>query len=276
MNLQQALRSESIFLIEHETRTVLDWDDIAQCNELGCLEILETSPALNRPSERVNLLNALLPKIEGIPEHKEAVRYLIHAHPSDDNLPLFMETSGRQELWSTIFHKVLRTRDEEWRVIDHVLGNRIPPQFWQPIEIHEVNADGITQLIREVGPEHVDCSIFSPDEREQILQESDDFNVLRRLNIFDDVCGNLVRINPECTYWQADFPIEGMPRENITILRRLPESISWKQGRLLNQFLNAEAAIHIVLATENPHQHWTLVLSALKLWTMFLLNLIRS
>ena len=264
MHLQQALQSESIFLIENETRTMLGWSDIAPCDERACLQVLESNPALNGPEERVGLLDALLPQVKNGPAHNQMVRYLIHAHPSDDNLPLFMETSGRQELWSTIFHKVLRTRDEEWRVIDHVLGNRIPPQFWQPIEIHEVNADGITQLIREVGPEHVNCSIFSPDEREQILQESDDFNVLRRLNIFDDVCGNLVRINPDQSYWQDDFPIEDIPRENITILRRLPESISWKQGRLLNQFLNAEAAIHIVLATENPHQHWTLVLSALK------------
>ena len=264
MHLQQALQSESIFLIENETRTMLGWSDIAPCDERACLQVLESNPALNGPEERVGLLDALLPQVKNGPAHNQMVRYLIHAHPSDDNLPLFMETSGRQELWSTIFHKVLRTRDEEWRVIDHVLGNRIPPQFWQPIEIHEVNADGITQLIREVGPEHVNCSIFSPDEREQILQESDDFNVLRRLNIFDDVCGNLVRINPDQSYWQDDFPIEDIPRENITILRRLPESISWKQGRLLNQFLNAEAAIHIVLATENPHQHWALVLSALK------------
>ena len=153
-------------------------------------------------------------------------------------------------------------------MIDTVLGDRIPRQCWQPLGIHAFDADGIAQLILEVGPEHVDCTIFSIDERQQILREMNNIEVLRRLNIYDNVDdyvdGNPVRINPEQSYWQDDFPIEDIPRENITILRRLSESISWKQGRLLNQFLNAEAAIHIVLATENPHQHWALVLSALK------------
>ena len=261
---QQVLRCASICLIKDETQKTLGWDDdIGQCNEHACLQVLQSKPALNRPSERVNLLNALLPKIEGIPEHKETVRYLIHAHPSDDNLPLFMEASTGQELWPRIAHQVLRTRDEEWRVIDNVLGNRIAPQFWQPLGIHEFGADGIAKLILEVGPERVDCTIFSIDERQQILREMNNIEVLRRLNIYDNVNGNPVRINPEQSYWQDDFPIEDIPKENITILRRLPKPISWKQERLLNQFLNAEAAIRIVLETENPHQHWRLILDAL-------------
>ena len=262
MNLQQALRSESIFLIEHETRTVLDWDDIAQCNELGCLEILETSPALNRPSERVNLLNALLPKIEGIPEHKEAVRYLIHAHPSDENQPLFMEASAGQGLWSRIASQILRLKNEQWRVMPNALGDTIPRQLWAPMRIHALDAAAITQLIREVGSERVSCTGFSADERQQILQHINDPEVLRGLQIYDDVDGNLVRINPECTYWESDFAYEGIPRENITILRSMPESLMWRQRLLLDRFFTTEAALHALLGTENPHQHWTLILNA--------------
>ena len=267
-HLQQALDNVLVTLIDKSTREILSWDDdIGLCDERACLQILEWKPALNCPEERINLLDTLLPQVESGPAHNQVVRYLVHAHPADENQPLFIEASAGQGLWSRIARQVLGQRDEEWRVIDTVLGDRIPRQYWQPLEIHTFDADGITQLILKVGPEHVDCSKFSADKREQILQECDDFNVLRRLNIYDDVDdvnGDPVRINPEQSYWQDDFPIEDIPRENITILRRLPESISWKQGRLLNKFLNAEAAIHIVLATENPHQHWALVLSALK------------
>ena len=267
-HLQQALDNVLVTLIDKSTREILSWDDdIGLCDERACLQILEWKPALNRPEERINLLDTLLPQVESGPAHNQVVRYLVHAHPADENQPLFIEASAGQGLWSRIARQVLGQRDEEWRVIDTVLGDRIPRQYWQPLEIHTFDADGITQLILKVGPEHVDCSKFSADKREQILQECGDFNVLRRLNIYDDVDdvnGDPVRINPEQSYWQDDFPIEDIPRENITILRRLPESISWKQGRLLNKFLNAEAAIHIILATENPHQHWALVLSALK------------
>ena len=265
MPLQQALDNASATLIDKPTLENLGWDDeIVQCNEHACLQVLDSKPALNCPEERVNLLNALLPKIEGIPEHKEAVRYLIHAHPSDDNMPLFTKTGREQEPRSNIICKILRLKNEEWRVIDKVLGGRISPHFWQLLGIYEFNVDSITQLILEVGPEHLDCSIFCPYEREQILQESDDFNVLRRLNIYDDVNGNLVRINLERTYWQDDFQIEDIPRENITILRPLPNSLSWKQELLLDRFFTAEAALHVLLGTENPHQRWEQILKALE------------
>ena len=265
MPLQQALDNASVTLIDKPTLEKLGWDDeIVQCNEHACLQVLDSKPALNCPEERVNLLNALLPKIEGIPEHKEAVRYLIHAHPSDDNMPLFTKTGREQEPRSNIICKILRLKNEEWRVIDKVLGGRISPHFWQLLGIYEFNVDSITQLILDVGPEHLDCSIFRPYEREQILQESDDFNVLRRLNIYDDVNGNLVRINLERTYWQDDFQIEDIPRENITILRPLPNSLSWKQELLLDRFFTAEAALHVLLGTENPHQRWEQILKALE------------
>ena len=263
VHLQQALRSESIFLIENETRTMLGWGDIAPCNERACLQVLESNPALNGPEERINLLDTLLPRVESGPAHNQALRYLIHAHPSDENLPLFMETSGRQQHWPEIARQVLQQRDEKWRVIDNVLRDRISPQHWQPLGIHEFDTDGIAQLIWEVGPEHVDCTIFNINERQQILREMNDIEVLRRLNIYDDIDGNQVQINPECTYWEGDFSCEGIPRGNIVVLRSLPESLRWKQRRILNQFFTAEVAIHVLLETENLDQHWELILNTI-------------
>ena len=263
IHLQQALRSESIFLIENETRTMLGWGDIAPCNERACLQVLESNPALNGPEERINLLDTLLPQIESGPAQNQAIRYLIHVYPSDENLLLFLETSGRQQLWPKIARQVLQRRDEKWRVIDNVLRDRISRQYWQPLGIHEFDADGIAQLIWEVGPEHVDCTIFSINERQRILREMENIEVLRGLSIYDDIDGNLVRIDSECTYWESDFPCEDIPRENIVILRSLPECLGWRQRQLLDRFFTAEAAIHVLLGTENPHGHWTLILSAI-------------
>lgn len=265
-HLQQALHSESVYLIQTETemRTTLGLDHITPCNEGACLRVLQSKPALNQSEERVNLLNALLPQNGNLPdEFISALRYLIHAHSFDSDLPLFMEANTGQERWSRIARRVLQQMDEEWRVIDNMLGNRISPQFWQSLEIHTFDTDSIMQLIQEAGPEQLNCSNFSPDQREQILQESDNYDVLRRLNIYDDINGNRVRISPGQSYWQDDFPVEDIPRENITILRRLPQPIRWKQEQLLDQFLNAEAVIHIALEMENPDQHWRLILDAL-------------
>ena len=265
--LQQALHRESVYLIptERETLTTLGLDDITPCNEGACLRVLQSRPALNQPEERVNLLNVLLRQDGNLPDECiPAFRYLIHAHPSDENQPLFMEASAGQGLWSRIASQILRLNNVQWRVMPNALGDTIPRQLWAPLRIHALDAAAITQLIREVGSERVSCTGISADERLQILQHINDPEVLRGLQIYDDVDGNLVRINPECTYWQAAFPIEDIPRENITILRPLPEFLRGTQGLLLDRFFTAEAAIHIVLATENPHQHWALVLSALK------------
>ena len=264
--LQQALHRESVYLIQtgRETRTTLGLDDITPCNESACLRVLQSRPALNQPEERVNLLNVLLPQDGNLPDECiPAFRYLIHAHPSDENQPLFMEASAGQGLWSRIASQILRLKNEQWRVMPNALGDTIPRQLWAPMRIHALDAAAITQLIREVGSERVSCTGFSADERQQILQHINDPEVLRGLQIYDDVDGNLVRINPECTYWESDFAYEGIPRENITILRSMPESVRWKQRRLLDQFLNAEAAIHVALETENAQQHWELILRAL-------------
>ena len=263
-HLQEALDNIPVTLIDKSTREILGWDnDIRLCDERACLQVLESKPALNSPDKRGNLLSALLSQVGSLPENNRAIRYLIHAHPFDQNQQLFMETSGRHELWSRIARQVLQQREEEWRVIDNVLGDRISPQYWQPLEIHTFDADGAAQLIWEVGPEHVDCTIFNTYERQKILREMNDIEVLRRLNIYDDVDGNLVQINPECAYWESDFPYEDIPRENIVILRPLPESVRWRPDQILDRFFTADNAIRVLLNEEQPHQHWEHILKAL-------------
>ena len=262
-HLQEALDNIPVTLIDKSTREILCWDDdIGLCDERACLQVLQSKPALNSPEKRDELLSALLSQVGRLPESNRAIRYLIHACPSDDNLPLFMKASAGQELWSRIASQILRLKNEQWRVMPSALGETIPPQYWDPLGIHVLDADAITQLIREVGSERVSFTGFSADDRQQILQHIDDLEILRGLQIYDDVDGNLVQINPECTFWEAEFPFENIPREHITILRRLPKPIRWKQEHLLDQLLDAEAAIHIALETENPDQHWRLILDA--------------
>ena len=263
-NFQQALKNASITLIGNSTQEILGWaDDIEPCDERACLEALASKPALNDPKERVKLLDALLPKLGRNPEHQQAVRYLIHAHLSDTSrFPLFLKIGGKQELWGKIAIQILGQKNEEWRVIPDVLGLRISLRYWDPLVIHQFDAKGIAQLIQEVGAEHVDCTVFSTNDRQQILEDID-VKVLPELNIYDDVDGNLVRINPDHTYWEGEFPWEDVPRSNITILRPLPEALRWKQERLLDRVFDAEAAIEVLLESENPHQHWSLILDAL-------------
>ena len=261
-NFQQALKNASITLIGNSTQEILGWaDDIEPCDERACLEGLESKPALNVPEERVKLLDALLPKVGKNTEHQQAVRYLIHAQRSDTALPLFFK--GKQELWSRIALQVLQRKNEGWRVIPDVLGDKIPRGVSTPLGIHEFDAKGITPLIQEVKPENVDCTVLSTDDRQQILQGIEDLEVLRELNIYDDVDGHPMRINPEHTYWEGEFPWEDIPRGNITILRPLQESLHWKQKALLDRFFDPEAAIEVLLESENPHQHWSLILDAL-------------
>ena len=265
--LQQALHRESVYLIptERETRTTLGLDDITPCNESACLRVLQSRPALNQPEERVNLLNVLLAQDGNLPDECiPAFRYLIHAHPSDENQPLFMEASAGQGLWSRIASQILRLKNEQWRVMPNALGDTIPRQLWAPMRIHALDAAAITQLIREVGSDRVSCTGFSADARRQILQHINDPEVLRGLQIYDDVDGNLVRINPECTYWRADYPIEGMPRENITILRPLPRCVLLNPDRILERYFTADNAIRVLLNEEHPHQHWEQILKALE------------
>lgn len=262
-HLQQALRSESIFLIENETRTMLDWGDIAPCDESACLRVLESKPALNCPQKRFNLLDSLLPEVGCSPENSHAVRYLIHAHPTDNNLPLFMEANAGQQLWSRLASQILRLKNEQWRVMLRHLGDIIPPRLWATLGIHVLDATATTRLIREVGSERVSCTGFSTDDRQQILLSINDPGILRGLQIYHDVDGNSVRINPERTYWETDFPYEDLPRENVVILHHLPESIRWRQRQLLDRFFTAKVAISVLLETENPHQHWALILDAI-------------
>ena len=263
-NFQQALNKDTITLINDVTQKVLGWDDdIGRCDGRACLEALGSKPALNGPKERIQLLNALLPQVGRNPEHQQAVRYLIHAHLSDTSrFPLFLKIGGKQELWGKIARQILGQKNEEWRVIPDVLGLRIPRLYWHSLEIHQFDAKGIAQLIQEVGAEHVDCTVFSTNDRQQILEDID-VKVLPELNIYDDVDGNLVRINPDHTYWEGEFPWEDVPRSNITILRPLQESLHWKQKALLDRVFDAEAAIEVLLESENPHLYWSQILDAL-------------
>ncbi|MBI1924752.1 hypothetical protein HYR99_10915 [Candidatus Poribacteria bacterium] len=265
--LQQALDGVSIILIVSDIRKTLGWEgEIDSCNEPECLTLLGKKPRLNEPNQRVELLESLLRTLKDPSMDRLALRYLIHGHQQDGNEPLLVERdTADQSVWGKITEQVLRLKGDQWRLIPAVLANKIAPQYRTMLNMTEIIPESVTGLIREIGPEKIDCTTFTVEERNILLRDIKDLTVLRGLRIHEDVNGDPVTIT-EKSYWEAEeqwwkrVPLQA----EISILRNLESSLRWKQEQLLSRLFDAKAAIRWLLKQERPDQYWHVIMDGIK------------
>lgn len=267
---QKALSNDRVVYIIRDIAKILFGDDqVTACNTKACIQtIVESKPSLASPENRLDLISELqgfnlLQDPEGF---KNALRYLLHGKAENihDDSILFVE-GETQDVWGKLTMQALHLSDGLWRIISKSLVDRIPGHHWNTLKIEAINPVGVQLLLIDVGPENIDGTLFSSTEREIILRNIDQLDILRKMPIYEDLDGNLTSIDKPHTYLESGLILDQELLNKITVIRKkLNPVLAAKQKELL-PIMDAKAGIQTALEQDAPEKFWLSIMNSLEM-----------
>ena len=107
-------------------------------------------------------------------------------------------SSGANQLstpWSKLTEQGLQLLHARWRLVASSLTDLVPAAQWKQLGLKQIDVPSVTSLLNEVGPEKIRCEQLTTPERDQVIRDIDDLDLLRDLVIHPDRDGNLHAIN---------------------------------------------------------------------------------
>lgn len=198
------------------------------------------------------------------------LRYLLHGNKEkyDDVQTSLYITSQESTLWQKIGLQVLRSRKEDWRLIEPVFIDSIPPDNFPKLGIERLLDEQVVNLIRQ-KPECVDGSLLNKSERYKLLaylsQKPSNQDLWKSLRLHENANepNRLESIEVNRVYLEnSDFPLDERLKNYIVLIRRNTEiQQNWIPS------WTPDAAIAKVLSLPNPHQYYDIILDALQRMT---------
>ena len=269
--LQTVLGDERVLLIDNFTASVLfAGSGIAYCTPVTVARLIFKTRSLPVPDRRVPLLSKLLaePQSDQSGVIVRAIRYLLHSsfeHTDDTSLPLFQTGMSDSSVWRDLAHQALDILHQRWRLIPVCLSSCVAPARATQLHLQNIDVRAVSDLLRNAGPGHIDCSLLSPSDRELVMREISDNTLLQRLVIHEDRSGRLCAIEPapRPVYLESDYRFDPHYEDLVVILIRSKyDDIADKQRRLLSAW-TSRAAIQVALAQPEPSHFTIQILDAL-------------
>ncbi|GMW01532.1 MAG: hypothetical protein AMXMBFR84_26690 [Candidatus Hydrogenedentota bacterium] len=265
-DLQQALQALRILLLPAESYKAVLGEARHLCDAAACVDVLETVPALREPGQRAALLSALLAANLDfqLPQPRKAVRYLLHGSPEhydDAGLLVAANTANEEDIWT----KLVRLIVPSWRYVPRELANVLNPEHSRALDVTPITPDGTLHILRESmeSLRTLDLTTLSATEREQLLDQIIDDDVLKRLPIHETMSGQLISVCPN-TYLDAGIQPRTALGALLKIVRRLPTK---RHATIQEEFLDSLTPVKLLelaLKQENPAAYWQDIAAALK------------
>lgn len=269
--LQQSLTaalSSEVCLVHADVAAAVLGPGVPVCSAQWVVRLLLGNPRLVESAvARSKLLALILPASDPtIPEHRRALRYLLHgqAGPDAERAVLFEPRSDAgPDLWDRLAASAMEQLGERWRLLSPELVAVLPGRARRQLGVECVDADGVGRLLEQVGVDAIDWSRLNARERETLATELEADGLVRRLPIHEAVDGRLVPLD-ERTYLESSW-VRRVPRlaELVTLVR--PAQSSRARARIVQLIpeLDAEAVLRLALAAKDPSVHWAGLLEAL-------------
>lgn len=271
--LQKALTVGHIVLVNAAVREALFGSEgLLACTPASCAETLLVGPALQAPEARIDLVISLANALNATQDGQQlrlsrAIRYLLHGQPqrllADDDLYI-SEDEGHSSLWGKLMGRALEVQGARWRLVAAPLARLIAPASRPALGLKVIGAEATVALLREVGPERIDCTDLTEEEHDLFLRDVQDEDMLKHLACHPDVepIPHLHPITPTA-YWRSDFRVHPLLSPLIILLTRSrnPDAAA-KQLRLAPVWSH-DAAIKVALAESEPVRLHEAILDAL-------------
>ena len=258
-------------LIAQDMAEVLDLG-AATCDAAACVSLLRTAPRLAEDfTSRKPLFERLLKNAR--PNDADvwaALRCLIHGQITHwkQTASLFREGND-QAVFVVLTRMALDAAGTPWRLIPKRVADQLTlnADLESRLGLVSTSASHVEALVKEVGPESVDCEGLSREDCDVLLQQFKDVDVLRGLNIHDTSDHSHVRIGKR-TYVD-DGTFTDIPLAFDTLVTRISDNPNYARftcpdgaNRLVEK-LNWEAVIKIALDQDQPANWAKIILTAI-------------
>jgi hypothetical protein len=177
---------------------------------------------------------------------------------------LFTQGEGwASDVWTKLAEQAFRLERAQWRLVPGELSALVPGAQRQSLRLETIEPRAVAELLREAGPQRIDCTQLTPAERDQVVRDIDDLDLLRQLVIHADRAGRLHAIDRH-TFLESEFRVEDAFANLVTILRRSQSpAVLDKQRRLVDSWTE-RTAIRVALEQPQPHRFAVQILNALR------------
>ena len=182
------------------------------------------------------------------------LRYLLHGNKEkyDDVQTSLYIASQESTLWQKIGLQVLKSRKEDWRLIDSVLVDHIPSTQFKNLKIEKLQIDEVINLLR-LNTDYLDENKLELNERYELLryisQDPANKDLWRSLKLHETVDGTLEYVQAGRVYLEnPNFPLDLRIKDHVVLIR--------SNGKIRQDWIDLwtpDAAIAKVLSLPNPH-----------------------
>lgn len=268
---QDALADESLFLVDHDLfgRLFPAVETKPTCRERQIFAVLsrESPPLLTAPAARMSLAEKLMDfqSRQEITDYRVCIRYLLHgsAENARSGSDLLVNNPSVLDIWRRVVHKAMEVNRTHWRILDADLSASLSPNRCIELGVQLIDANIAAQLIAENSP-----AIFSglnptDDEYVELLRYVKNDELCRKLPIHRTVDGRFVSIDDRC-YWESSMQVPADFSDSVTVLKLSSEpETRYRQERLAGKLDNL-ALLRMAINSNQPKQHWRLILDALE------------
>jgi hypothetical protein len=269
--LQEAIQDTDIILVSAGLTQAIygqQPDVPAQCREGQLLAALSASekPRLGPAHNRRKVFDTLLKFRDGRrePSFRECVRYLMHGEPGRFSAAdsLLVQGHDGSTVWLRVARLALSATGQMWRIVDPTFSAVLSEEDRREFGVEVVGPEVALRLASGVGPDCFEPLRPTEAEYRDLLRNILDDELLRRLPIHQDLDGRFVSLGEGC-FWESDRVLPSGLRDNVCILKRMPDEPTWKRQRQLADPLNPAAIIGIALSLSDPSGHWQLIMDCL-------------
>jgi hypothetical protein len=201
-----------------------------------------------------------------------AMRCLLHGRVDkwESRTRLFREPH-RHDAFVKLARLVLDAASESWRLVPAQAGSqlRLDDSQKEVLGLVEVSAGTTENLVREIGPNKVDCATLSAEEADAILLQFKDVHVLRGLRIHETLDERRVSIDPH-TYVD-DGSFTELPGAFNAVVTRIRPQAAYGRAEFLDldganrlaKRLSWEAVIEVALDQQEPSAWWDPIVTAI-------------
>lgn len=279
-NLQSAIANTTVLIANQHTLSSLGeaGQSVRPCNAESCVGALTQQPDLAAPNDRTQLLRNLLTDVSSksaVKTPSEAtilsVRYLVHSRREKfDNLDqLLVWDSQSEDVWQAIAQIITSSESDNWKIVDKELGNEfnsIQAEFFRIGPLGQQTVESMLSNHENLGS--LDLSSLELSDR-LVLMSTLAEDVLTDLPMHKTIDGNLVQIdNNSYVLARGDtFPSEDHLSGFVTLLQMYEDARANLTLRDLvkQRIWTPSAAIEYALNTNNPVEHGSSIVSALKI-----------
>lgn len=261
--LASVLAKTEVWIVPTEVARVV-LPNAFKADVAGVLALIATCPPLADIGPGFIQLFDLLRSQRKDPNWQVALRYLLHRRR---NLPLdeiLLIGDQRKGLWGNLASAALKARGTPDQVIPTTeLTRGLDPSLMDALNLATLDASGVAQLVKEVGPERISITLTSA-ERDEVLRSFEKHaELIRGLPLHDRADGGgMIRITANC-YW-LDNGQPGTLTPHLVLLKQCEDPVLAAIQLVAHPDKLTPVEVIRRAIQHGPADHWDTLLTALR------------